>query len=316
MERRHRLDGAPLRLAGGALLLSVLIFGIGVPAVAQDDVTVDRFRDQTEVSSILIPVTVRDSKGRLVANLEQKKFHLLVDGIEFPIHSFWREGGLPLSIAFVLDTSGSMGGRRLSRARQVILEFVRERGPDDEMCLITFGGKEVKRRLKFGVDPALLPHILEPLKGYGLTTLYDVMAAAPQIMEGAKNVRRVILVFTDGVDTASGLTADDVAKVMESITDPLYVFGIEPPPPMPGAPETYEAVMERLAKASGGRYIRVGDVAKLPQLGQELRRELTMRYIITLQPSGIGTSKWRTLEVKVDGPYQAQTRRGYRGTLP
>ena len=41
-----------------------------------------------------------------------------------------------------------------------------------------------------------------------------------------------------------------------------------------------------------------------------------MRYIITLDPSGLGTVKWRKLKVSVDGGYQAMTRQGYRGTLP
>ncbi len=165
------------------------------------------YRASAEVSSILVPITVKDQRGRLVATLAKERFHLFVDGIEFPIKSFWREGGLPISYAFVVDTSGSMNGRRLARTRDAIMEFMRELRPDDEVCLITFGGGEVKRRLAFGTDPGLLPRVLESLKGYGTTALYDMLTAAPQAMEGAHNIRRVVLLFTDGVDT--GL--DDVS---------------------------------------------------------------------------------------------------------
>jgi Ca-activated chloride channel family protein len=274
------------------------------------------FVDRTEVSAVLIPVTVRDRKGRPVATLEQNRFHLFVDGIEFPIQSFWREGGLPLSLAFVLDTSGSMGTRRLGKAREVILAFASQLRQQDEVCLITFGGGEVKRRLPFGVDPSLLPRILEPLRGYGTTALYDVLTAAPEIMKGAHHIRRAILLFTDGVDTASKLSAADALRVMQDLSDPLYAFGIEPPPDLAGRRDTYDALLERFAAASGGRYVRVDDVSKLPALGQELRRELTMRYIIDVEPSGVGEAKPRSIQVRVDGNFQVQARRGYVGTLP
>ena len=276
----------------------------------------DRFSAATEVSSILVPVTVHDRRGRIVQTLERDKFHLFVDGIEFPIHSFWREGGLPVSFAFIVDTSGSMGGRRLARAREAIMEFVRQLGPSDEVCLITFGAGEVKRRLSFGTDPALLPRVLESLKGYGTTALYDVLTATPQVMEGAHNPRRAMFLFTDGVDTASTMSPADAIRILEGLADPLYVLGIEPPPAEEGPPDSYEELLRRFAVASGGRYLRVDDAAKLPQFARDLRQELRMQYIITFDPSGLGIAKWRKLEVRVDGGYVATSRQGYRGTLP
>jgi Ca-activated chloride channel family protein len=276
----------------------------------------DGFSASAEVSSILVPVTVRDGKGRLVSTLEQSRFHLYVDDMEFPIKSFWREGGLPISYSFIVDTSGSMNGRRLAKSREAIMEFVRQLRPDDEVCLITFGAGEVKRRLAFGTDPALVGRILESLRGYGTTALYDMLTATPQAMEEARNIRRVVLLFTDGVDTASEFTKADAVKVLEGLADPLYALGIEPPPPEEGSPDSYEDLLEKFAAASGGRYLRVDNAAKLPKFARDLRGELAMRYIITFNPSGLGMVKWRKLEVKVDGGYDVMARQGYRGTLP
>jgi len=276
----------------------------------------DAFSASAEVSSILVPVTVRDGKGRLVSTLEQDRFHLFVDDMEFPIRSFWREGGLPISYTFVVDTSGSMNGRRLARTREAIMEFVRQLRPDDEACLITFGAGDVKRRLSFGTDPGLLGRILESLRGYGTTALYDMLTATPQAMEGAHNIRRVVLLFTDGVDTASAFTQADAVKVLEGLADPLYALGIEPPPPEEGSPDSYEGLLEGFAATSGGRYLSVDNAARLPKFAKDLRRELAMRYIITFDPSGVGVVKWRKLEVKVDGAYGVMARQGYRGTLP
>jgi Ca-activated chloride channel homolog len=304
--------GAPGHLLRGAvvaLLAAAAGFPGGAPAAAQD------FRDEAEVAAVLVPVTVRDAKGRLVSELEQKSFRLYIDDIQFPIKSFWREGGLPLSLTFLLDTSGSMGRRRLGKASEAILEFVRQFRQGDEACLVTFGADEVKRRLPFGTDPTLLKRILEPLSGFGTTALYDVLTVTPKSMEGAKNYRRAILLFTDGVDTASQFTPDEALRVVESLGDPLYVFGIEPPPPDGGA-ESYEELLRRFAEASGGRYIRVDDAARLPDAARELRRELTQRYIIAFEPSGVGTVKQRRIAVSVDGKVQVVTRLSYRGTLP
>jgi VWFA-related protein len=307
-------DTGPSRWLLPTLASTVLLAGIAVSETPPD--TKDVFRASAEVSSILVPVTVRDHRGRLVSTLEKDRFHLLVDDMEFPIKSFWREGGLPISYSFVVDTSGSMNGRRLAKTREAILEFTRQLRPDDEACLITFGAGEVKRRLLFGTDPGLLGRILESLHGYGTTALYDMLTATPQAMDGAHNIRRVVLLFTDGVDTASAFTPADAITVLEGLADPLYALGIEPPPPEEGSPESYEELLQEFAAASGGRYIRVDNAAKLPKFAKDLRGELSMRYIITFEPSGLGTVKWRRLEVRVDGAYNVMARQGYRGTLP
>jgi VWFA-related protein len=289
---------------------------LAAPGVCEQPSEKEVFHASAEVSSILVPVTVRDRHGRLVSTLEKDRFHLFVDDMEFPIRSFWREGGLPISYSFVVDTSGSMNGRRLAKTRDAIMEFVRQLRPDDEVCLITFGAGAVKRRLPFGTDPGLLQRILESLRGYGTTALYDVLTASPQAMEGAHNLRRVVLLFTDGVDTASAFTPAEAVRALEGLTDPLYALGIEPPPPEEGSPDSYEDLLGEFAAASGGRYLRVENVAKLPEFARNLRRELSMRYIITFDPSGLGLIKWRKLQVKVDGGYVAMARQGYRGTLP
>jgi VWFA-related protein len=309
VDARSSAPAAAPRGARLALVIAAAVVPLA-PVAAQD------FADQAEVAEVLVPVTVRDAKGRLVADLERQKFRLFVDGIEFPIRSFWREGGLPLALTFLVDTSGSMGTRRLARASEAILEFVRYLKPEDEVCLITFGADEVKRRLPFGTDPSLIRRILEPLSGFGTTAIFDVLTITPRVMEGARNSRRAILLFTDGVDTASRFSSEDAARVVESLADPLYVFGIEPPPPPDGSAETYEALLTRFATASGGRYLRIDDLGALRTASQGLRRELTQRYIIAFAPSGVGTVKLRSLSVSVEGPFQVVARQGYRGTLP
>jgi Ca-activated chloride channel homolog len=298
----------------GLAVLVVVLAGSQHPASGQQQVPA--FNATSEVSSVLVPVTVRDKRGRIVATLEKGSFRLQVDGIETPIRSFWREGGLPLSFTFLVDTSGSMGKRRLGKAREAIKELTNNLRAQDEVCLITFGAAEVKRRLPFGSSRSMLDPTLEALKGFGTTALYDMLTISPNAMEGASNIRRAIILFTDGVDTASEMTPDDAVRVLSSLQDPLYVLGIEPPPADEGPVDSYEKLLARFAEASGGRYLRADTAAKLPEFARSLRQELTMRYILDFQPSGVGTTKWRTIAIKVKGDYQVSAREGYRGTLP
>jgi Ca-activated chloride channel family protein len=275
-----------------------------------------QFRASADVTSIIVPVTVRDGKGRMVTTLEQKDFRLRVDGLEVPVSSFWREGGLALSLALVIDVSGSMAGRRLARTSEAVSEILHLLRPDDEICIITFGGGEVRRRLRFEGEKSLAQRTVDSLHGFGTTALYDMLSAAPQVMDGAHNIRRAALLFTDGVDTASTMSAEQAVAVLQDLADPLYAIGIEPPPDDEGPPDSYEDLLRRFASASGGRYLRVDDAARLPAFARELRQELRMRYILAFQTSGVGIAKWRRLAVQVPPGLVAQARQGYVGTLP
>jgi Ca-activated chloride channel homolog len=301
------------RFAAAAVVAGVMAVWL-LPSFGEPPQRIDSFTDRTEVSAVLLSVTVRDRRGRLVPTLDKAQFRLFVDGVQYPIDSFWREAGLPLSLAFVVDVSGSMGTRRLEMAGRALTEFSSQLQPRDEAALITFGGGEVKRRLRFGGPVSSIPGILGRLRAFGTTNLYDVLTVAPQLTEDANHIRRAILLFTDGVDTASSRPESEALRVLEGVTDPLYVFGIEPPPNQEG--ETYETILSRLATASGGRYIPVSEAAKLPLVARQLRQELTMRYIIAIQPSRIGLVQWRDVRVTVDGSHTATTRKGYVGTLP
>lgn len=297
--------------------LPALLAGVwcAVSALAQVTEGAKGFSDRSEVEVVLVTVSVSDLKGRPVPDLERKAFHLFIDGLEFPFSSFWREAELPLSLCLVVDVSGSMAGQRLARVRESVRELLAGLRPADEVSLVTFGAGEVRRRVPFGADPSLVLRVLESLEGFGSTALFDTVAGAPELTDGARHARRAVLLFTDGVDTASTMTAEEAAAVLEEMADPLYAFGIEPPPPEDGV-LTYEGVLARLSQASGGRYIRVEKANELAALARELRRQLGTRYLLTFQPSGKGMEKFRRIRVAVDGPYQVRAREGYVGTLP
>jgi len=280
-----------------------------VPVAAQ-------YEGQVDVNAVVVPVTVRNKAGRVVTGVAPKRFKLYVDGFEVPIRDLDLESDLPISLGFIVDTSGSMMGRKMSGSQQLIMAFLQHRRADDQLALWTFGDDRVMERFPFGMGWYLLPRVLETLKPWSTTALYDMVLRVPEVLEKARHHRRAAILLTDGVDNASTISADQATAVAQRIDTPIYVLGVEPPPAMasPDGP-SFEEILTLIADASGGHYRRIPQAEQMPQVVDELLKELSSRYILTFETSGVGTRKWRTIEVTVDG-YQATTRSGYTGTLP
>ena len=275
-----------------------------------------QYEGRVDVNAVVVPVTVRNKAGRVVKGVAPKRFTLYVDGFEVPIRDLDLETDLPISLGFIFDTSGSMMGRKMSGSQQLIMAFLQHRRPDDQLALWTFGDDRVMERFPFGMGWYLLPRVLETLKPWSTTALYDMVLRVPEVLEKARHHRRAAILLTDGVDNASTIDADQAAAVAHRIETPIYVLGVEPPPALasPDGP-SFEEILTLIADASGGHYRRIPQAEQMPQVVDELLEELSFRYILTFETSGVGARKWRTIEVTVDG-FQATTRSGYTGTLP
>jgi len=295
-----------LRIAAAAALVAVAAaLGVG-----------QEYRGEVSVEAVVAPVTVRTDSGRVVSDVPRSRFHLFVDGHEVPIRDLHREADLPLSLGFVVDTSGSMAGRKIEACRGVMMAFLDERRPEDELSLWTFGDDRVMERFPFGMGWYLLPRVLETLRPWSTTALYDMTLRIPDVMERATHPRRAAILLTDGVDNASELSPADATAIAQQLRTPIYSVGIEPPPAPSGtAGASYEDVLELIADSSGGIYRRVPRAEEMPGLARTLLEELSSRFIVTFTTSGVGHRRWRPLEVRVDG-YRATTRAGYHGTLP
>jgi len=275
-----------------------------------------QYRGEVAVEAVVAPVTVRTDSGRVVSKVSESKFDLFVDGHEVPIRDISRESDLPLSLGFILDTSGSMAGRKMTGSRSLIMAFLRERRQQDQLALWTFGNDRVLERFPFGMGWYLLPRVLETLRPWSTTALYDMILRVPEVMERATHPRRAVILLTDGVDNASAMDSSEATAIAQGLKTPVYVLGVEPPPRAAGAQgPSYEEVLELIAFSSGGHYQRIPRAEAMPAAVSSLLEELSSRYILTFSTSGLGVRKWRTIEVKVKG-HTATTRKGYVGTLP
>ncbi len=279
-------------------------------------VRAQQYSGKVDVEAVVLPVTVRTHRGRVVDSVPKSDFRLRVDGLQVPIRDLTREADLPLALGFIIDTSGSMAGRKIRAAQDLMRAFLTERRPDDRLALWTFGDDRVLERFPFGMSWYLLPRVLETLRPWSTTALYDMIRRVPDVMENARLPRRAAILVTDGVDNASRMTADEATKLAEGLQTPIYVLGVEPPPRPEGETgASYEEILRIIAESSGGYYRRIPRLDRMPEVTRDLLEELSTRYILTFETSGLGERRWRPIEVTVKG-HEVTVRKGYVGTLP
>jgi Ca-activated chloride channel homolog len=291
----------------------------GQPPQGQD---VPTYSEEAGTEYVLLPVLVFDKKGRFVDGLTKKDFRVRVDTIPVEIDEFDRDDSAPVSMAFLVDTSGSMEiAGKLDHARKAIRSIVQARQPGDDFALFAFSEGKVEMVADFSSDSAKLFRALDELEAGGQTALFDAVAATPRLLKG-KNAKRAILLFTDGVDNASKLDPTQMAEILQQVSTPVYAFGMKN--------VMYDLLSEQqrrelfvdnlkmLSASSGGQMFLVGGDEDLGPLAKNVNSEVRKQYILGFSPSGRGELKYRVVFVSVakKGNWIVRTRRGYRGTAP
>ncbi|MEO8432669.1 MAG: VWA domain-containing protein [Acidobacteriota bacterium] len=272
---------------------------------------------------VMIPAVVLDHKGRFADGLEKKDFKLNAGGIDVDVDTFERDDNAPASFAFLVDTSGSMKlAEKLQNAKRAIRRIVQQRRTGDDFALFEFAEEEVSLLSDFSPDPAKLFHALDRLEAGGRTALFDAVAATPSRMMQGKNGKRAILLFTDGVDNASRLSALEMAEILQQVSVPVYAVGMK------------NAAFDRLSDAerkdlaldnlkllsytSGGQLFLAGGEEDLEPIAAKIDAEIRKQYLLGFAPSGRGELKYRVVVVSIakPGKWTIRARRGYRGTAP
>lgn len=302
------------------LLVASLVRGQDAKKPAEEPPT---FNESAGAEYVMLPVLVTDKNGKFAEGLHKEDFVLKVGDRQVPVDTFDRDESAPVSFAFLVDTSGSMGvGGKLENAKAAIRTIVRARQAGDDYALFAFSEGEVRMVQDFSPDPSNLLSSLGDLEASGQTALFDAVAATPERMMKGRNNKRAIVLFTDGVDNASELTAEKMAELLQRVSVPVYPVGMKD--------STFDALTQRqrqelsvdtlqmLAASSGGKLHLVGDEDDLRPLASQISSEVRQQYLLGFAPSGKGDVKYRIVFVSVNKPgsWVVRTRRGYRGTAP
>ena len=156
---------------------------------------------RVDTTLVTVPVTVLDRQGRFIPNLTREDFTLLENGDEQSI-AFFETAEKPFTVALLLDTSASTQFK-LSEIKTAALEFAKQLRPQDRVLVVTFNS-EVLLLTEPTNDLGLMEATIEEFAHTGTATrLYD--AVDMTIVERLNRIkgRKAMVLFTDGVDTAS-----------------------------------------------------------------------------------------------------------------
>src|SRR6266705_1821154 len=155
------------------------------------------FKLNVNVDLTEVHVNVTDEKDRPVGNLNKEHFRVFENQREQNVSVFKHED-IPVSLGLVIDNSRSMEPRK-QRLDAAALAFVRKSNPEDETFVVHFDDTARLDR-DFTNSIPLLEETLDGVKPYGQTAIYDALILALHHMEHAKEMKKAILLLTDGVD--------------------------------------------------------------------------------------------------------------------
>jgi len=290
-----------------SLLIAILVTGTGLSLTSQDAV----FRSNTQTVPVF--ATVIDAERRLVPSLDKNAFTILDNGKPQEITFFLNEIQ-PFTAVIMLDTSLSMTAN-IGRLRAAAEQFLIRMLPEDKGQVGAFNDK-IQFSGEFTSDRDELIGALEELQFGNPTKLYDAISES---MDRLKNVdsRKVVLVFTDGDDTASKTSMNNIlnrAKLEEVM---VYAIGLEV--------EYFNGVrqvrsrpdrnLQKLSQETGGGYF---ELQKTDDLGPTFRRvvqELHSQYTLGFTASVLD-NKEHEIEVLINkAGLTARARKSYIASL-
>lgn len=186
----------------------------------------DKFRFRSAVELINVSATVTDDRGRFVPGLRADDFRVFEDGVEQPITHFSSER-VPVSLGIVLDTSNSMEGEKIAAARDALRRFLVDLlDPADEVFLYRFDNTP-ERVEGWTPDRERVQSRMGRIVPRGGTAMYDAMAEAVPYAALGENRKKAVVLISDGNDTNSETTANEVRRLIRESEVMVYAIGID-----------------------------------------------------------------------------------------
>jgi len=280
--------------------------------VAQDD---DVIRVNTDL--VVLNLTVTDKAGQYVKGLKPSDFKVYEDGVEVQskmIASFSLQES-PYAAVVLLDSSGSMEAR-FSLARSAAIRFLDGLRPEDVAAVYRFDSK-VERVQEFSGGRDLAPTAYT-IRAKGMTTLNDAIVEASKTLADRTEIRKAIVVLSDGMDTFSKASSDKAVESALAIGASIYAVDMSSLEIAGSARQQSAASLKGFAEKTGGRFIATPGGPSLRDAFTGIADELGHQYTVSYRPVNTKRDgKWRRLEVKVmREDLVVRTRKGYRAPKP
>ena len=271
---------ADRRLARVALTLALC--AVATALVRTQDVTFS-----SKVEAVRVDVLVTDN-GQPVRGLGPADFEIRDNGVlqQVDLVSFEQ---IPLNVILALDMSGSVAGDRLDRLRAAGITILGGLKPADQAALVTFS-HAVRLGAPLTGDVNSVRVALARATGEGSTSLIDGTYAGMQVGESDAG-RALMIVFSDGLDTASWLSAEKVLDAAKRSDVVAYAVAVR----SPAKPE----FLRDLTSLTAGRLFEVEKTDKLDAIFTGILQEFRQRYLVSYTPRGVTKEGWHKLDVRV-----------------
>jgi VWFA-related protein len=175
----------------------------------------------------LLTVTVTDPQGHYVTGLRPEDFLVYEEDLPQKITYFSTGQEEPVSLGFLVDTSGSMVNK-IARARHALRRFFGSIKRGDEVFLEAFSGRPVVVQ-EFTDDKTSLDESVSLLQPDGETALYDALLAGLRHVKQGRRQKRALVLLTDGLDTASTASLSETESAIRRAGVMVYTIGIGNP---------------------------------------------------------------------------------------
>jgi VWFA-related protein len=271
---------------------------------------------------VILSATAVDGKGRPVTDLKPGELRVFDEGRPQPLEHFTRADDLQARLLLLVDASGSMDSELQTTSTQMAaIQLLGALSPEDRVGLAGFD-KDYFALVQWTGNFDEVRQALTELESFGTTALHDALEKAAEDIAGQGEGQRAIVVITDGNDTASERTPDEVIARSRALDVPIYAISVLSPLDDPGSPlytgrerptKAAEgvALLKRYATLSGGQAFAVSDFRSLRAAALEIVQELKNQYRLGYRPPN-EPAGFRRVEIRSTRKgVVVRTRQGY-----
>ena len=275
----------------------------------------------TAVDLVALHVVATDGRDKPVSDLEARNFAVFEDGVPQAV-SFFATTEVPLDLAILLDTSASMSDK-MATLQEAAIGFAATVREGDRLTIVDINDS-YKVRLPLTAVPGEAPAIIRAITAKGGTALYNgvymtLKELQKQRPTGTAVRRQAVVVLSDGADTASLLTFDDVMDVAKQAGIAVYTITLRSRPGVVPIADTArfshsEFAMKSLALETGAKAYFTSAIADLPGIYGAIASELSALYAVGYTSTNVKRDGgYRRVTVRVvDRPgVRLRTRAGY-----
>jgi len=276
----------------------------------------DPARFTANVRLVRLLVNVKNQAGELVGSLDKDDFTIFDDNEPQDIKVFERYTTKPISVALMIDTSGSTRKDWQLEVRSItkFLKALFGEGNERDMAALFTFNFDVTMQSDFTRNAKRLEDRLRFIKPEGGTSLYDAIYHAAHDL-APRDGRHVMVLVSDGGNTTSSKQYKDAREAAMRADALLYPIVIVPITNDAGRNLGGEHALQQIAADTGGRWFDP-TIAELDRTFDEILRDLRAEYMLGYYPKD---ARQGFHKVHVDlkrADLRAQTRTGYYGEDP